>query len=94
MIMKVRREIASKLNLYSKDNTPLPSPTKGKQVFAVMEGDTLSTREVARLMRVSEETVRRLAARGELKLHTTPGGHRRFLRASVNDYLQKQRSDG
>jgi excisionase family DNA binding protein len=93
MIMKVRREIASKLNLISKDNTPLPSPTKGKQVFAVMDGDTLSTREVARLMRVSEETVRRLAARGALKLHTTPGGHRRFLRSSVHEYVEKNRSD-
>ena len=94
MIMKVRREIASKMNLFSKDQTPLPSPTKGKQVFAVIDQDTLSTREVARLMRVSEETVRRLAARGALKLHLTPGGHRRFLRSSVNEYIQKQGIDG
>jgi excisionase family DNA binding protein len=88
MIMKVRREIASKLSLISHGNTPLPSPTKGKQVFAVMEGDTLTTREVATLLRVSEETVRRLAARGSLNLHTTPGGHRRFLRSSVQAYLE------
>ena len=94
MILKVRREIASKLNLFSKDQTPLPSPSKGKQVFAVIDQDTLSTREVTRLLRVSEETVRRLATRGALKLHLTPGGHRRFLRTSVNEYIERQRIDG
>jgi excisionase family DNA binding protein len=40
--------------------------------------DDLKTRDIARLLRVSEETVRQYARDGRIPFHTTPGGHRRF----------------
>ena len=89
LIMKVRRELASKMNLMTSSQQTLPSPTRSKAVFSIAESDTLSTSEVARLIRVSDETVRRLAERGELKFQATPGGHRRFLRSAVEAYLSK-----
>jgi hypothetical protein len=87
MIMKVRREIASKISSMSMQGQSIQAPTKAKEVFRVLDSDTLSTKEVARLLRVSDETVRRLSERGEIKFQSTPGGHRRFLRSSVQNYL-------
>ena len=89
MIIKIRREIASKITKFISTDQVVPSPTKSKAVFSVIEHDTLSTSEVSRLLRVSDETVRRLAERGELKFQTTPGGHRRFARNAVQEYIAK-----
>jgi excisionase family DNA binding protein len=40
--------------------------------------DDLKTQDIARLLRVSEETIRQYARDGRIPFHTTPGGHRRF----------------
>lgn len=40
--------------------------------------DVLKTRDIARLLHVSEETVRQYARDSRIPFHTTPGGHRRF----------------
>lgn len=51
------------------------------------ESDTVtplvSIGEVARLLGLSEKVVRRLADRGDIPSHRTPGGHRRFELAAV-----------
>lgn len=43
----------------------------------------LRPQEVARLLNMSPKTVNRWADRGWLECAVTPGGHRRFLRTSV-----------
>lgn len=43
----------------------------------------LTTKDVARLLRVSPETVRQYAREGRLPFQETPGGHRRYDRAAV-----------
>lgn len=46
--------------------------------------DVLSTREVARLLRVSEATIKRWADDGLLSCFKTPGGHRKFRLEDIN----------
>ncbi len=89
MILKVRREIASKIHQLKFNDSDAPEPSKGKDLVPRFDADTLTTFEVARLLRVSQDTVRRLGERGELFFQTTPGGHRRFRRDTVEDYILK-----
>jgi excisionase family DNA binding protein len=87
LLLKVRRELQNRMLQIQGRGTPLPSPKRISELTRVPEGDLLTTREVARLLRVSDETVRRLASSGQLAFHTTPGGHRRFKRSHVEHYL-------
>lgn len=86
MIIKIRREIASRLQRESKH----PTPTKAKSVFQAQDRDNLTVLEVARLLRVNAMTVRRLCNKSALTYFTTPGGHRRISRASVEKYLREK----
>jgi excisionase family DNA binding protein len=45
--------------------------------------DELTTKDVARLLHVSAETVRQYARDGRLPYEQTPGGHRRYDRGTV-----------
>ena len=56
--------------------------------------DDLKTRDIARLLRVSEETVRQYARDGRIPFHTTPGGHRRFDANAVRAALGTERPHG
>jgi excisionase family DNA binding protein len=51
----------------------------------------LTAREAAQYMRVSMATLGRMAALGELIPFRTPGGHRRYSLAMLNDYLERSR---
>ncbi len=53
--------------------------------------DYLSSKEVADLLGISAVTVRRIATRGDIKSFSTPGGHRRYTKTSVNEYAHAQR---
>ncbi|BBN58621.1 response regulator [Hydrogenovibrio marinus] len=48
-----------------------------------------TTTEACEIIGVSKTVVKRLADEGILKTWKTPGGHRRLLRSSVNEYIQK-----
>jgi len=52
----------------------------------------LSLGDASRLLGVSTATVRRWADSGRLRPFTTPGGHRRFSRASLERLLPAQRA--
>lgn len=49
--------------------------------------DTMTTREVARLLGLAVRSVQMMVDRGELDAWKTPGGHRRIARASVQRWL-------
>jgi len=59
-----------------------------------MPGDWLSLSEVAKVLGVHPSTVRNWADQGQLPVHRTKGGHRRFKRSEVELWQQSQRSNG
>lgn len=59
--------------------------------MATMKNDPLSTREAAQLLGVAPSSVKRLADQGLLACVRTAGGHRRYQRASLEQFLEQQR---
>jgi excisionase family DNA binding protein len=53
------------------------------------EQDWLMLTDAARLLGVHPTTLRRWADQGSIPVRITPGGHRRFLRAELNTFLQQ-----
>lgn len=64
-----------------------PAPRSGRA-----DPQWLGLGDASRLLGVSTATVRRWADSGRLKPFTTPGGHRRFSRASLERLLPAERS--
>ncbi|TMC76077.1 MAG: helix-turn-helix domain-containing protein [Chloroflexi bacterium] len=54
-------------------------------------GDWLTLGEASRILGVDPDTLRRWADNGKVDVFTTPGGHRRFLRASIDAMLPRPR---
>ena len=90
LIIKIRREIQAKLKQLTSNQKEHPAPSKSKTALDIENEDTLSTLEVARLLRVSDETVRRFAKAGKLEFQSTLGGHRRFLRSTIERFIAAQ----
>lgn len=59
-----------------------------------MNGQLLTTREVADQLGVSAETVLRWTRRGELPAIRLPGGAIRFREADLDDWLQERATPG
>lgn len=55
-----------------------------------MTNDILDAEEVAELLRLNEQTVKRLANRGELPGFKV-GGRWRFKRQDIEDYIEEQK---
>lgn len=55
------------------------------------QSDTLTTRETAKILKASVRTIQLWVEDGRLKAWKTPGGHRRVLRASVEEMLLNRR---
>jgi excisionase family DNA binding protein len=89
LVLKVRKELSNRIQLSMARGSPPPSPSPHSSLQLVEEQDWISTRDASRLLLVSEETVRRLADNGGLPCRLTPGGHRRFSRRSVSEYLTR-----
>ena len=60
------------------------------RLLTVMSAEVLTTKDVARLLRVSEATVKRWADSGALRPDKTVGGHRRFSIHSVAKLRREQ----
>jgi len=60
--------------------------------FDVLKEDHYySTRELSKLLRANESTVKRWADSGKLKCFKTPGGHRKFPPWHVAEFITKYR---
>lgn len=53
-----------------------------------MSSDWLSLSEAAKLLGVHANTLRRWANNGDIPVHTTPGGHRRFLASELLELVK------
>jgi len=49
-------------------------------------GDWLTVGEAAKFIGVSEPTLRKWTDAGRIAVFRTPGGHRRYLRAELDDF--------
>jgi excisionase family DNA binding protein len=79
----------------SADGCPDDRPAAGVSIAKVTGyGQLLTTREVARLFRVARSTVTSWAYRGLLPYTTTPTGHLRFYRSSIERRLAERRDSG
>ena len=56
---------------------------------AVESDHYYSTRELSKLLRVNESTVKRWADRGDFTCFRTPGGHRKFTPKHVLEFVSK-----
>ena len=54
----------------------------------------LAAKEAAEYLGVSLATLRKIESRGELVPSRTPGGHRRYSVAMLDEYFERSRRDG
>src|SRR2546421_12821182 len=54
-------------------------------------GEWLTLGEASRILGVDPDTLRRWADSGKIEVFTTPGGDRRFMRASIDAMLPRPR---
>jgi excisionase family DNA binding protein len=57
--------------------------------MATKNSKYVTTTEACELIGVSKTVIKRLADEGVLQIWKTPGGHRRLLRSSVDEYIMK-----
>jgi excisionase family DNA binding protein len=84
VLKRIEKEIAKRHALQE----PVPEPRKLKELIPSDDPPVMTIREVARLLRVSADTVRRLSDSGRLTSFNTPGGHRRFRLSHVKAFLE------
>jgi len=67
----------------------------GQLEVRTRRSDLVSSKEAARLLGVSQQTVNRAAREGRLHpASVTPGGHRRFSRSAIYDSLREVDHNG
>lgn len=72
-----------------------PEATAGAPAIALEDADnTLTTREVAKLLGLAVRSVQLMVDRGELQAWKTSGGHRRIARDSVTQWLAQRPGNG
>lgn len=52
----------------------------------------LTTKESAEYLRISSFTLRKMEEQGLIVPYRTPGGHRRYTLAMLNEYLERSRT--
>ena len=85
MFQKITEEIKRR----QKNQISTPQPKKPLDLVPKGDPLTLSVKDVACALEVSEDTVRRLVTDRKLKCTLTRGGHRRFRAADVYEYIEK-----
>src|SRR6476646_333372 len=70
-----------------------PAPNAADRQAAPPASDWLSLAEASRVLGVSGATLRRWADDGRVPVFTTPGGHRRFSRRTLQHLLPATRRD-
>lgn len=78
-----------RLAILKSNQIKTPEPSKTKTSILAEKERGLSTREVAKSLGVSENTVRRMVEDGFIRCEKTAGGHRRFYQNDIEQALVK-----
>lgn len=92
LVCRMRDEIGKKIKLCNHLRKAVSAPDTSEFYKDLPGTDLLSSSQVSKLLRISRQTLWRLANKQCLPFVLTPGKHRRFLRADVENYLQVQSS--
>ena len=68
------------------------NPGKSRKTIPAVQKVMLTTREVAELLTVTQQTIKNYIYAGKLKSHKTPGGRHRIYKSDLikSGYLQSQ----
>lgn len=88
LILKIRRELMNKVKLLGNAQPPLPS--KSKTILDIADPQTLTTKDAALILQVSDMTIVRYADEGLLPCKKTPKGHRRFKKSDLIALIESQ----
>lgn len=83
----VLKKITEEVDRRKLKNERLPEPRKALDLVPKGEPPSLSVTDVAKILQVGPDTVRRLADNRKLKCSMTPGGHRRFKVSEIENYV-------
>lgn len=76
--------------LKERDSAKLPHPAPSRPREAIPRAPrTMSLAEASRLLGLKPHVIREMADSGEIRATRTPGGHRRFLRDSIEEILRQ-----
>lgn len=58
-----------------------------------MKEQLFTTEDLSRMLQVSKSTIKRWAKDGKLHCFRTPGGHRKFNQASIQEFISRYNYD-
>ena len=58
-----------------------------------MNEQLFTTEDLSKMLRVSKSTIKRWEEEGKLQCYRTPGGHRKFSRESVQEFISRYNYD-
>lgn len=92
MVLDLIQEISQAAERLRAQGKPIPSPTPHpelSQIAPARTSELLSTMQVASILGVSQETVRRMCRAQLLTPLLSPKGHRKFKPEEIRSYLEK-----
>lgn len=89
LIIRMREHLSRLAKKRELDGKDIPNPTLPSELMSGLKSEYLSSRDAARLLRISHDTLTRMAKRKEIHFKITPGGHRRYLRIEVERLLKE-----
>jgi excisionase family DNA binding protein len=87
LIMRMRDQLTRLAHQKSVRKEETPSPSLLPRVAE--KSDLLNSSEAARIMKMSHDTLRRLAIGGKIPFQKTPGGHRKYRRLDIENFLKE-----
>ncbi|MEN9724289.1 MAG: hypothetical protein RJB38_2275 [Pseudomonadota bacterium] len=88
MVFMTYLQIVAELKERDRGKRPHPQPSSPEQAIP-RPSRVMSLTEASKKLGLRPHVARALADSGEIRASRTPGGHRRFLRDSVESYLRK-----
>lgn len=86
LLMRMRDHLSHLARRKELEGKDIPLPSSSLRLLSEFKSEFLTSREAARILRISQDTLSRMAQRGEINFKKTPGGHRRFLRSDIETH--------
>lgn len=89
LILKAEKRVIDRMkNLEAIEKKEWRPPSKIKESVSIDSKDLFSTREAAKILGVSEATLKRWESSGKIKATKTLGGHRKFRPSEISEKLK------